>query len=209
MNLKILINYLFLLQQLVSFSRYDDPNRVSAGEQLLLNPNGGAISLYSTSRTVNESSAYYIVDALYNYILNSDLNLTMGEIMRLAKNDPSLGITVNKRKFAFLGDPAIKISYPKYDVKNKQIRILNNNQDKGIPSDTINALSIVKITGETTYGGSDKKIPLNGILNVTVFGKENVQNTLNNNGLLESPFSYISQKDVIYKGKTTVVNGEF
>ena len=191
------------------FSRYDDPNRVSAGEQLLLNPNGGAISLYSTSRTVNESSAYYIVDALYNYILNSDLNLTMGEIMRLAKNDPSLGITVNKRKFAFLGDPAIKISYPKYDVKNKQIRLLNNNQDKGIPSDTINALSIVKITGETTYGGSDQKIPLNGILNVTVFGKENVQNTLNNNGLLESPFSYISQKDVIYKGKTTVVNGEF
>ena len=83
------------------FSRYDDPNRVSAGEQLLLNPNGGAISLYSTSRTVNESSAYYIVDALYNYILNSDLNLTMGEIMRLAKNDPSLGITVNKRKICF------------------------------------------------------------------------------------------------------------
>ena len=191
------------------FSRYDDPNRVSAGEQLLLNPNGGAISLFSTSRTVNESSAYYIVDALYNYILNTDQNLTMGEIMRLAKNDPSLGITVNKRKFAFLGDPALKISYPKYNVKNEQILIIDNDKDKGLQSDTINALSKVKVIGKTTFENSDKKIPLNGILNVTVYGKEKTQNTLNNNGLLETPFSYISQKDIIYKGKVNVINGEF
>ena len=79
------------------FSRFDDPERVSAGELLFLNPEGGAISLFSTSRTVNESSAYYITNSLYNYILESSSENTMGSIMKKAKNDPSLGSTVNKR----------------------------------------------------------------------------------------------------------------
>ena len=48
--------------------------------------------------------------------------------MRLAKNDPSLGITVNKRKFAFLGDPALKISYPQYRVQTDQILLSNNDK---------------------------------------------------------------------------------
>ena len=34
------------------FTRFDDPLRVSAGEQLFLNPNGGAIGLFSTTRSV-------------------------------------------------------------------------------------------------------------------------------------------------------------
>ena len=191
------------------FSRFDDPARVSAGEQLLLNPNGGAVSLYSTSRTVNESSAYYIVDALYNYILEKNQNITMGEIMRLAKNDPSLGVTVNKRKFAFLGDPALKISYPRYRIETDEIFVLNNDKGDNIASDTINALSRVKVIGKTISDENLKKISLNGILNVTVYGKKNIQSTLNNNGLMESPFSFELQKDVIYKGKVNVINGDF
>jgi len=190
------------------FSRFDDPARISAGEQLLLNPNGGAVSLYSTSRTVNESSAYYIADALYNYILDTEQNLTMGEIMRKAKNDPSLGVTVNKRKFAFLGDPALKISYPKYRVQTDQIFLIGNDKENNISSDTINALSRVKVLGKIS-DENEKKAPLNGILYITVFGKKDVQNTLNNNGLLESPFSFEIQNDVIYKGKVDVINGDF
>ena len=34
------------------FSRYDDPDRVSAGEQVFLKENGGAIALLTTSRVV-------------------------------------------------------------------------------------------------------------------------------------------------------------
>ena len=56
------------------FTRYDDPTRVSAGEYLLLNPNGGAIGLYSTSRTVGESPTYRLVNALYNYLPYKEMN---------------------------------------------------------------------------------------------------------------------------------------
>ena len=34
------------------FSYFDNPDQVSAGEELLLNPNGGAIALFSTTRLV-------------------------------------------------------------------------------------------------------------------------------------------------------------
>ena len=189
------------------FSRFDDPERTSAGELLFLNSNGGAISLFSTSRTVNESSAYYITNSLYNYILeSSSQDNTMGEIMRKAKNDPSLGNTVNKRKFALLGDPALKIPYPKYNIQTNSVFLVDENSIKGeqnISTDTIKALSKVKILGQLDGGFN------NGKLYVTVFGKSNSFETLNNNGLLENPFEFDLQKNIIYKGKVDVINSIF
>ena len=187
------------------FSRFDDPERVSAGELLLLNSRGGAISLFSTSRTVNESSAYYITNSLYNYILDSSTNNTMGEIMKKAKNDPSLGNTVNKRKFALIGDPALKIPYPKYNILTNNIYTIDeaSKENNFIPTDTINALSKVKITGQVEGELTDGK------LFVTVFGKSNNFQTLNNNGFLQTPFEFDLQKNIIYKGKVDVEKSNF
>ena len=95
----------------------------------------------------------------------------MGEIMKNAKNDPSLGNTVNKRKFALLGDPALKISYPKHNIQTNSVFLVDNNSIKGennILTDTINALSKVKVFGQVKDGIN------NGVLYVTVFGKSNV-----------------------------------
>ncbi len=38
------------------FSRYDDPNRTSAGEYVFLNQDGGAIALFTTSRATYAGS---------------------------------------------------------------------------------------------------------------------------------------------------------
>ena len=188
------------------FSRFDDPERVSAGELLFLNPEGGAISLFSTSRTVNESSAYYITNSLYNYILESSSENTMGSIMKNAKNDPSLGSTVNKRKFALIGDPALKIPYPQLNIQTNNISLIEENLEKGVASiktDTINALSKVKVSGQIIDGIE------NGKLFITVYGKPNNLQTLNNNGYLSEPFEFSLQKNIIYKGKVDVINSFF
>ena len=188
------------------FSRFDDPERVSAGELLFLNPEGGAISLFSTSRTVNESSAYYITNSLYNYILESSSENTMGSIMKNAKNDPSLGSTVNKRKFALIGDPALKIPYPQLNIQTNNISLVEENLEKGITTiktDTINALSKVKVSGQIIEGIK------NGKLFITVYGKPNNLQTLNNNGYLSEPFEFSLQKNIIYKGKVDVINSFF
>ncbi|MBH75773.1 MAG: hypothetical protein CMP68_01215 [Flavobacteriales bacterium] len=188
------------------FSRFDDPERVSGGELLFLNPEGGAISLFSTSRTVNESSAYYITNSLYNYILESSSENTMGSIMKNAKNDPSLGSTVNKRKFALIGDPALKIPYPNLNIQTNNVSLIEDNLEKGVVSiktDTINALSKVKVNGQIIDGIE------NGKLFITVYGKPNNLQTLNNNGYLSEPFEFSLQKNIIYKGKVDVINSFF
>ena len=126
--------------------------------------------------------------------------------MKNAKNDPSLGSTVNKRKFALIGDPALKIPYPQLNIQTNNISLVEENLEKGdasIKTDTINALSKVKVSGQVIDGIE------NGKLFITVYGKPNNLQTLNNNGYLSEPFEFSLQKNIIYKGKVDVINSFF
>ena len=194
------------------FTRYDDPNRISAGEYLILNPNGGAVGLYSTSRTVAESPTYSIVNALYNYLPDRNLNLTFGESLMRCKNDPSIGFNSVKRKFSFFGDPHSKLAHPTYSVTTTSIELLDSiNQavfSNDFFNDTIQSLSHVKIHGQVIDDES-MLVPFFGELNVTVFDKKSIYNTLNNDGFLQTPFQYNLQTNTIYKGKVDVENGYF
>ena len=198
------------------FTRYDDPTRVSAGEYLLLNPNGGAIGLYSTSRTVAESSTYYLVDALYNYLPDRNLNCTLGEAMLYAKNDPSSGFNIVKRKFSFFGDPNLKLSHPPFSINTTSIELLDS-LNQIIPSksedssmnDTINSLSHVRVSGEIVNDQNALVSSFSGLIYMTVFDKSSLLVTLNNDGFLTTPFEYYLQKNVIYNGKVDVLNGLF
>ena len=130
----------------------------------------------------------------------------MGSIMKNAKNDPSLGSTVNKRKFALIGNPALKIPYPQLNIQTNNISLIEENLEKGVASiktDTINALSKVKVSGQIIDGIE------NGKLFITVYGKPNNLQTLNNNGYLSEPFEFSLQKNIIYKGKVDVINSFF
>jgi len=192
------------------FTRYDDPSRISAGEYLVLNPNGGAIGLYSTSRTVAESPTYYLVDALYNYLPDKNLNLTFGESLMHCKNDPSTSFNSVKRKFSFFGDPNLKLSHPQFNVNTLSVELLDS-LGQVMPSfnnDTIKALSHVKVNGQV-ISSTQSAVGFNGVLDVTVFDKESGYTTLNNDGLLDNPFQYTLQNNIIYNGKVEVNNGFF
>ena len=192
------------------FTRYDDPTRVSAGELLLLNPNGGAMGLFSTSRTVSESSTYSLVDALYNYLSDQHLDLTLGEVLRYAKNDPTSGSNIVKRKFSFFGDPNMKLSFPKFNIETTGIELLDSIGNViDDYTDTINALSHVKLHGQITNNFNQIVSEFNGELFVTVFDKEFSTFTLNNDGFLDAPFEYVLQNNAIYVGNVDVVNGVF
>ncbi|MEA3317648.1 MAG: type IX secretion system sortase PorU, partial [Bacteroidota bacterium] len=126
------------------FSRFDDYEQTSAGEFVLLNPNGGGIALFSTTRVVYASPNYILNREFYNYVFTKDKNnnqLALGDIMRLTKNHA--GADNNKRNFSLLGDPAIRLPLPSANIITDSINgenILNNN-------DTLKALTKVTITG--------------------------------------------------------------
>ena len=189
-----------------SFSRYDNPDVRSAGELTLLNPTGGAIALVSTNRVVYASANYDLNSNFLEHIFEPvDGKLpALGDALKNGKN----GVTsegTNNRKFILLGDPALVLDYPVFNI-----------QTTNISNDTLKALDKVTVWGEVTDADGIKLSTFNGTVYPTVFDKPVIINNLVNDPTFSGvgfgpsqPFSFDLQKNALYKGKASVVNGEF
>ncbi|MEN9639711.1 MAG: hypothetical protein RLZZ262_1580, partial [Bacteroidota bacterium] len=68
-------------------AKFDDNSLVTAGEELIMNPNGGCIAEMTTTRIVFVSDNNELSSAFYNYALeDEDAELTFGKINMLTKN---------------------------------------------------------------------------------------------------------------------------
>jgi hypothetical protein len=187
------------------FSRFDDPKRTSAGEMVFLHPQGGGISLFTASRATyaGQNSKFNQNFFTYTLDLSNGNYLRMGDVMRLAKN--STGTDSNTRKFALLGDPALKFALPEHDVltsKINEISIIEN-------VDTLKALSEVTISGEMQDYSGNKLSGFNGVLFPIVFDKPSKYTTLGNDPEKSYPATFSIQKNPVYKGKASIINGEW
>lgn len=187
------------------FSRFDDPDRTSAGEYVLLNPNGGGIGLFTTTRLAFASDGISLGSTFYPASVNK---LSSGKY-------PALGDIIKKTKqaqpnylhFALLGDPALTLSYPKEDVKTAQVD--THLVVTGV-YDTLSALGKYTVKGFIADSGGNKITSFTGTLYPTVYDKPITLQTLdNNNNGPSAILTFSLQKNAIYRGKTKVVNGEF
>lgn len=188
------------------FSRFDDPDRTSAGEYCLLNENGGAIGLMTTVRLAFSGLNFILNNAFYTHALEPMANGKMphiGDLYKLTKRD--IGFSHQYMNFVILGDPALKLAYPEQRVFTSTI---NSQVLTPTSSDTLSALSLVHITGFVGDKNGNKLTNFNGVVYPTVFDKETTVSTLGND-----PSSYaipfLLQKNIIYKGKSQVINGDF
>ena len=176
------------------FSYFDNPEEKSAGEYVLLNENGGAIALLSTTRLVFVGPNYNLnTKFIQNIFKKQDGELPrLGDLFKTTK--VLSGTSANNRNFTLLGDPALRLAYPKYDVRTT------------IVSDTLKALSEVTIEGEIEEDGffiSD----FNGTIYPTVYDKELIKTTLGQESC--TPMPYRDQNNILYKGAATVTDGKF
>ena len=186
------------------FSKYDDPAVTSAGELLLLNTNGGAIALVTTVRLVYSSA-----NKLMNQAFMSNVFLPvsgkippLGEVFRNGKND--INGDTNNRKFTLLGDPALTLDYPQFNITTTAI----DTHPVGTVQDTLRALQKVTIAGNITDLSGNKMTDFNGTLYPTVYDKPVTYQTLKNDPA-SIVKNFILQKNIIYNGKASVRNGEF
>lgn len=196
-----------LLTATCSFSRWDDPLFQSAGELSLLNPNGGAIAMFTTTRIVYANENKSINEAFLKSLFDSTnvgSTNTLGDIFRKSKNFNGLGLTINQRNFTLLGDPSLPFATPKYSVITDSI----NGRSLVGTTDTIKALNTVTIKGYIADRNGNPLNNLNGVVYPTVYDKVTSQKTLGQDR--ESLVtSYNVQKNIIYKGKASVKNGKF
>jgi len=183
------------------FSRMDDPSVVSAGELVFLNPHGGGIALFTTTRATFAGGNLDVTSRFYSHLFEmvNGQHHRMGDLFRLSKTSAD----DNTRKFVLLGDPALMMAYPDLNVVTTSIKT----GSPLIENDTLKALTLVTIEGEVRDGGVLAS-GFNGIVFPTIFDKTTEITTLANDHLAP-PFNFYLQKNVIYSGQSKVTNGTF
>ncbi len=208
-----------------TFSRLDNPFNTSAGEWLLLNPDGGAVTIVSTVRVVGANGNFKINKAFLDHAFekyNGSMP-TIGESTMLAKNALESGAT-NFRKFVVLGDPALKMNFPQHKVITTSIK----NETLDEVADTVKALSRLTIAGEVVDNDGNKLNDFNGTVTPVIFDKALLLSTLGNDlpsaydpdtthcpgdsndrDEVSCPREFDLQQNIIFKGNASVENGAF
>ena len=186
----------FFVTATCAFSRFDDPERISAGEYTFLNKDGGAIGLLSTTRLVYAGANMELNKAFIEVLFEKENGKLprLGDLFRQTK-ETSGGDIPNKRKFILLGDPALCLAYPDLNVSTTAI------------SDTISALGEVTISGQIENENGTLAANFNGFVFPTVYDKQEMLITLGQE--LTPPIPYRSQINILYKGSASVKNGVF
>ncbi len=188
------------------FSRYDDFSVFSGGELFLMKPDGGAIGLLGTSRSV--TSGEPLVQGFYQTLFQQDSGhgtSTVGEALVAGKSDG--GDFVD---FYLLGDPAQRLLLPKLYVTFDSIN------GSSLASDTLRvpALSKVRIAGSIrsdSSQGSAIDNSFNGTVTVTLF--DTPTQVIATSTFLPDTSQwvdhYLIEGPILYSGTATVTNGQF
>ena len=193
------------------FTRFDNPLRETAGELTFWNVDGGAIGLITTTRKIFVSTGIIFNVTLSQYLFSFASNNfpSMAESLRLTKTDPSISNATQRRLVFFIGDPAMKLSFPKPNIRLTQL----NEVPIAQTTDTIKALSKVKLSGEVTNEVGELLSDYNGILSATIYDKDIERQTLGNDGTSENGqriiMDFKTLGSIIFRGQASVSKGLF
>lgn len=197
------------------FSRFDDietnlltremTGKTSAGELVLLNKDGGAIALMSTTRVVYSAPNFFLNRNIFNYAFGRDKSgntMRLGDIIRLAKNNSGSG--PNKRNFSLLGDPALILAYPWHGTV---ITDSINSIPVSEKTDSLKALSVVTVAGHIETPDGKLMNNFDGVVFPLVYDKESKIKTLANDG--GPVMEFFLRNNILFSGKTKAKEGKF
>ncbi|WP_420574803.1 type IX secretion system sortase PorU [Kordia sp.] len=184
------------------YTRFDNPLRQTAGEFMFWNEKGGAVSLLTTTRQIFQNVGVSINELLARYLFSYGSNeyQPVSEALRQTKN---LVTTSNKRTVFYIGDPALKLAIPRPRVNLTAINDVPITQ----PTDTLKALSRVKISGNITDESGNLLNSYNGTVFSSIYDKKIQRQTLANDFPFVLDFETLGE--IIFRGKAEVVEGNF
>lgn len=194
-------NHAFWLFATCSFAHCDAGKRSSA-EAAVLNPVGGAIGVFSATRTVyaaqNTVLNRNVCDTLFGHSNPFHYDMTIGEAMAAGKN--MTGNDPNKMAYVLLGDPAIRLNYP----TDYQVETLTE-------MDTLNALSVQAVEGRIVDEDGLTVSDFDGKVDITIYDKMQVITTRDNDSDPSAAVElrYNDFPSTIFSGSATVESGLF
>lgn len=193
-------------------SPYDEID-YSMGELLLLHPRGGAIAIYSTTRTVYPGNNF-IMNKAFTQRLFAKVDgeyPRLGDVARMAKvdavNQTSSGYyKKNNLHFSLLGDPALRLTYP----ERKVVIDTFNEKAAAEEASTINAGGLVTVQGRVLNEAGETAEDFNGTIYPTILdNKEKITTNLNITDRNTRPYVYEEHNKVLFSGSDKIENGTF
>lgn len=186
------------------FSRFDTPDE-SGGELAFLNPIGGAIGLFSTSRIAYAEQNSELNKRFIDYLFKQQdsKQRTLGNIMLQAKNSTGMLGDRNKLSFILVGNPALKLASPSYTATITRV----NDRLVSAVIDTFKALQRVTVEGEIKNEEGVLAADFTGVIHPTVLDASTLVKTLGDGANTVMPF--YDKSRVLLSSKDSVVNGRF
>ena len=189
------------------FAPYDQPASAPIGFDALMQNDKGIIALVAANRLVFAYSNKQINDAFMQALLVPNVDgqfKTIGQALQAAKNYnfSRNGDRLNAFKFGLLGDPAMRIAQPKY-----QINCTDLNQTPW--ADTLNLKAGGKYTIKGNLSAKNQVIQnFKGVVEMVLWDAPSTKKTLANQTTSQS-VGIETQEQALFKGKATVQNGQF
>ncbi len=204
-NLQNTNRYPCIVTVTCEFTKFDNPLRITAGELTYTNRNGGAISLVTTTRSISISLGVEFNEALASELFGFGIETPNppAEGLRISKNN----IPSDERRVVFyIGDPALRLAFPKRDIRLTTL----NGTPISQATDTLKALSKVRIGGEIVDTAGSVMTNYNGVLEAKVYDKNVERQTLANDGESDNfKMTFLTLGEALFNGKSTISNGTF
>lgn len=180
----------------------------SLGEEAILNPVGAAVAMFTTTRTVYQTHNALINQQFMRNVLSRDAAgraSTIGDAVRKAKVtliSGSSDLSENKLQYILLGDPALRLKVPEYDVVIDRF-----SGQEGSDQAVASAGGKITVEGHIRDSKGTKAVNFDGVVMPTMFDYEQEIVTKNNTGL--GAYTYRAHKSKLYSGSDSVVAGSF
>lgn len=184
------------------FSKFDNPNVVSGGELMMVNPRGGAIAMLTTLRPTYGPNNLRLSMSLHEHLYDrmDDGYLRFGDIYRIVKSDFKY-YTKSNLVFVLFGDPALRFMHPEWQVRTVKVNGNNAQLDH-----LLTVSDMMDVEGIITKGQGRIDTLFNGILELRLYDQKSNYVTMGN---FDTPVSYSFHNDVLFEGKATVANGRY
>jgi hypothetical protein len=184
------------------YARYDEPSSVSAGEQLIIMPNRGAIGVITPDRVVYSGENAALNQTLYTYLLgqrdDEGRPVRLGNAMWETKQ---IHYQTNDQKHHLLADPTMRLAMPREVVTVDSI----NGQD------AVRLISVAALQKVTVKGGvtATSGTSLNGFTGRALIEAYDAKQKV----VVTDPgwdnFSFYVPGSLIYRGEISVQNGVY
>ena len=180
----------------------------SLAESALLNPDGAAVGLLTTTRTVLQSYNSIINKAFMRELLlpvETGETDAVGDAVRRAKCkviSAGSDVSVNKLQYVLMCDPALRLKTPQYKVVVDSF----DGKDASVTGKA-SAGGLLTVEGHVVRRDGSVADDFTGVLYSTLYDSKEQVNTRDNTGL--GSYSYTAYDKKLFSGSDSIVAGRF